>query len=49
MYNGSVRTAALIRAQKPDVIEAIRREMRDGVIRYGNELPMPAVLTSGQR
>ena len=49
MYNGSVRNAALIRAQKPDVIEAIRREMHSAVLKYGNELAMPAVLTSGQR
>ena len=49
MYNGSVRNAALIRAQKPEVIEAIRREMHGAVLKYGNELAMPAVLTSGQR
>jgi len=49
MYNGSVRNAALLRAQKPQVIEAIRREMHDAVLKYGNELPMPAVLASGQK
>ena len=49
MYNGSVRNAALLRAQKPDVLEAIRREMREAVLRHGNKLPMPAVLSSGEK
>jgi SAM-dependent methyltransferase len=49
MYYGSVRNAALLRAQKPDVLEAIRTEMREAVIQHGNELPMPAVLTSGEK
>jgi ubiquinone/menaquinone biosynthesis C-methylase UbiE len=49
MYNGSVRNAALLRGQKPEVIESIRREMHDAVLQRGNELPMPAVLTSGQK
>jgi SAM-dependent methyltransferase len=47
MYNGSVRNAALLRAQKPDVLEKIRDEIRLQVERARNELPMPAVLTSG--
>jgi SAM-dependent methyltransferase len=49
MYNGSVRNAALLRAQKPDVLEAIRREILQAVAQQGNELPMPAVLASGQK
>jgi ubiquinone/menaquinone biosynthesis C-methylase UbiE len=49
MYNGSVRNAALIRAQKPDVVEKIREEIRLQVQRVENELPMPAVLTAGEK
>jgi SAM-dependent methyltransferase len=49
MYNGSVRNAALLRAQKPEVLEAIRADMRREVERHQNELPMPAVLASGAR
>jgi SAM-dependent methyltransferase len=49
MYNGSVRNAALLRAQQPEVLEAIRLEINDAVLKYDNELAMPAVLTSGQR
>jgi ubiquinone/menaquinone biosynthesis C-methylase UbiE len=47
MYNGSVRNAALLRGQKPDVLETIRRDMHDAVLKHRNELSMPAVLTSG--
>ncbi len=47
MYNASVRNAALLRAQKPEVLEAIRAEIRRGVEEHRNELPMPAVLVSG--
>ena len=49
MYNGSVRNAALLRAQKPDVLETIRAEIRVRVEKAGNELSMPAVLASGQK
>ncbi|HYR44579.1 MAG TPA: methyltransferase domain-containing protein [Terriglobia bacterium] len=49
MYNGSVRNAALLRAQKPDVLEAIRREIHDAVAEHRNELAMPAVLSSGEK
>ena len=49
MYNGSVRNAALLRAQKPNVLEAIRAEIRRGVEQRRNELPMPAVLASAQK
>ena len=49
MYNRSVRNGALLRAQKPDVLETIRLDMRDAVLRHGNELPMPAVLSSGEK
>ena len=48
MYNGSVRNAALLRAQEPDVLEAIRLDVRQAVAERGNELPMPAVLARGQ-
>ena len=47
MYNGSVRTAALLRAQKPEVLDAIRTEIRRAVEQHRNELPMPAVLATG--
>jgi ubiquinone/menaquinone biosynthesis C-methylase UbiE len=49
MYNGSVRNAALLRAQKPDVLAAIRAEIRRGVEQHRNELPMPAVLASAEK
>lgn len=49
MYNGSVRNAALLRAQKPDVLEAIRRQIREDVARHGNELSMPAILASAEK
>jgi len=47
IYHRSVRNAALLRAQKPDALDAIRNEIRRGVENYRNELPMPAVLASG--
>jgi SAM-dependent methyltransferase len=46
MYNGSVRNAALLRAQQPAVLEAIRSEIRLGAERNQNRLSMPAVLAS---
>ena len=49
MYNGSVRNAALLRAQKPGVLEKIRLEIRQSVGEHKNELPMPAVLSSGTK
>ena len=49
MYNGSVRNAAVLRAQKPGVLEAIRSEIRRGVEQYRCQLPMPAVLASAAR
>jgi SAM-dependent methyltransferase len=49
MYNGSVRNAALLRAQKPDVLEKIRAEIRVGVEKAANQLAMPAVLASGRK
>jgi SAM-dependent methyltransferase len=49
MYYASVRNAALLHAQKPEVLESIRTEIRRQVERYANELPMPAILYSGQR
>src|SRR5215467_2239692 len=41
MYNGSVRNAALLHAQTPEVVEAIRKEIRQAVVNAGYELPMP--------
>jgi SAM-dependent methyltransferase len=49
MYNGSVRNAALLRAQKPEVLDTIRSEIRRGVEHSRNELAMPAVLASAQK
>jgi SAM-dependent methyltransferase len=49
MYHASVRNAALLRAQKPDVIEKIRMEIRRAVEESRNELAMPAVLSSGDK
>jgi SAM-dependent methyltransferase len=51
MKDSTVRTAGLMRAQKPEVLEEIRDAMRDELKKYqkGNsvELPMPAILASG--
>jgi SAM-dependent methyltransferase len=44
MYHGSVRNAALLRAQSPEVLEKIRLEIRGEVERAGYEVPMPSVL-----
>ena len=41
------RQTALLRAQKPEVREAIRLEIRQGLQKYGTNLAMPAVLASG--
>jgi len=49
MYRGSVRNAALLRAQRPDVVEEIRAEIRREVESRHNELPMPAVLSAGEK
>jgi SAM-dependent methyltransferase len=49
MYNGSVRNAALLRAQKPEVLARIRDEIRTEVAKAGNQLPMPAVLAAGEK
>ena len=50
-YNASVRNAALLRAQSPSVLDAIRMAVRAGVKGFGKadcfEIPMPAVLSSG--
>jgi len=49
MYNGSVRNAALLRAQPPQVLERIRFEIREEVERAGREVPMPSVLSSAKK
>lgn len=49
MYHGSVRNAALLRAQKPDVLEAVRTEIRRGVEQHRLELPMPSVLAAADK
>lgn len=49
MYHGSVRNAALLRAQKPDVLEAIRNEIRAGVEKHRRELAMPSILTTAEK
>jgi ubiquinone/menaquinone biosynthesis C-methylase UbiE len=53
MKDSTVRTAGLLRAQKPEVLEQIRDAMRDESKQHqkGNavELPMPAILASGMK
>ncbi len=51
MKDSTVRTAGLLRAQKPTVLEKIREEMRGALAKYTKgdvvELPMPAWVASG--
>jgi SAM-dependent methyltransferase len=51
MKDSTVRTAGLLRAQTPTVLEKIREEMRGAVAEYTKgdvvELPMPAWVASG--
>src|SRR5262245_34588499 len=53
MMNASVRNAALLHAQRPEVLESIRREIHARVSEYRvsemYELPMPAVLYSAHK
>jgi len=49
MYNGSVRNAALLRAQTPEALESIRGALRKEVEVRCGVLPMPAVLASADR
>lgn len=53
MMNASVRNAALLHAQRPEVLAAILNEIRSGLETFrtaaGFELPMPAILTSARR
>jgi hypothetical protein len=50
MKDSTVRTAGLLRAQKPVVLDKIRDAMRGEVARYAKgavvELPMPALIAS---
>lgn len=50
---GGVRTAAILRAQTPEALDAIRAAVRRGVEGYAKDgafvVPMPAVLASGTR
>lgn len=45
--DGGVRTAALLRAQTPEALAAIRRTARDAVERANLALPMPVIVASG--
>jgi len=51
MKDSTVRTAGLLRAQKPSVLDKIRDEMRAALAQYTRgdvvELPMPAWVASG--
>jgi SAM-dependent methyltransferase len=53
MMNASVRNAALLQAQRPEVLESIRREIHTRVSEHQVsemfELPMPAVLYFGRK
>jgi SAM-dependent methyltransferase len=49
MYHASVRNAALLRAQKPEVLEFIKTDTRREVEKYGNVLPMPALLAAADQ
>jgi SAM-dependent methyltransferase len=53
LLNSTVRTGALLCAQTPRALEAIRADIRDGAAAYrkgsGIELPMPAVLASATK
>jgi hypothetical protein len=48
-FNASVRNAALLRAQKAEVLAAIRNEIQQSVEKYRNDLPMSSVLASALR
>ncbi len=51
MSNAAVRTAALLRGQNDQALNAIRAEIRNGVEKYRKgdvyEIPMPSVLSTG--
>ena len=53
MFEGTVRTAGLLRAQSADAVRAIRKALRRAAMPYqkgdGVELPMPAVLVSARK
>ena len=53
IMKGSVRTAALLRAQKPEALAAIRDAVRQAAAAYARdeavELPMPAVVAAAEK
>jgi len=53
MKEGTVRTAGLLRSQKPQTLDKIRQAIRDELTEYQKrdcvELPMPAILASATR
>jgi SAM-dependent methyltransferase len=53
LSNGGVRTAAVLRAQTPEALSAIRRDVREATRAYAAgdavRVPMPAVLASGAK
>jgi ubiquinone/menaquinone biosynthesis C-methylase UbiE len=53
ILNGTVRAAALLRAQAPDALAAIRDAVRQAVTAYAHggafELPMPAVMAAAEK
>jgi ubiquinone/menaquinone biosynthesis C-methylase UbiE len=53
MWEGTVRSAALLRGQQSDALPAIRAALRDALQKYarngGYELPMPTLIVSGRR
>jgi SAM-dependent methyltransferase len=53
LSRGGVRTAAVLRAQTPEALSAIRDAVRRGVVAYAHDggfsVPMPAVLATGRK
>lgn len=53
VLSGTVRAAATLRAQRPEVLKAIRESVRAAVAQYASDglhrIPMPAILATGAK
>jgi ubiquinone/menaquinone biosynthesis C-methylase UbiE len=53
ILNGTVRAAALLKAQRPEALKAIRESVREAVAEYASDgvyrVPMPAVLATAAK